>query len=147
MISLTIIAVDGERKTSHEKLTEIVDEVEALGERDDWSSNLVFRVSLVIEEQVQNVLDHAYADSQSAADGVIEVAITSRGDGVIIEIIDDGPPFDPLPEAPEPDLTSPVEERCVGGLGVYFIRTLMDEVVYSRDSGQNRLRMSTQKVK
>ena len=146
MISLTITTDSGERNTSHEKLTEIVDEVEALGERDAWSHNLVFRVSLVIEEQVQNVLDHAYADSQSVADGVIKVAITAEGDGVVIEIIDDGPPFDPLPQAPEPDLTSPAEERRVGGLGVYFIRTLMDEVVYSRESGQNRLRMSTQKV-
>ena len=146
MISLTVTTASGARGTSHEQLTEIVDEIEALGERDGWSSNLVFRVSLVIEEQVQNVLDHAYSDGRSAADGLIEVAITSEDDGVEIEIIDDGPPFDPLPQAPEPDLTSPVEERRVGGLGVYFIRTLMDEVVYSRESDQNRLRMYTQKV-
>ena len=54
-------------------------------------------------------------------------------------IADDGRPFDPLTEAPEPDLESAIEDRPIGGLGVHLVRTMMDEVRYRREEGKNRL--------
>ena len=56
-------------------------------------------------------------------------------------------PFDPLTEAPEPDLTAAVSERRVGGLGVHLTKTLMDEVRYSREAHRNRLSIVTRKVR
>ena len=44
------------------------------------------------------------------------------------EIQDDARPYDPLQEAPPPDLDSALEDRRVGGLGVYLVKTLMDDV-------------------
>ena len=131
------------RRTSYEELADLVAAIEALGEQANWPGDLTFRVSLVIDELAQNVVDYAYSD----AHGDVEVAVTSRDETVVIKIVDEGQPFDPLTEAPAPDLTSPIEDRPIGGLGVHFTRTLMDDVEYSRESGKNCLKIVTRKVR
>ncbi len=128
-------------RDSHEKLPELVAAVESLGEQDGWPTEVTFRVSLVVDELVQNVLDYAYKDGS----GDVEVAVTSQNDDIVIEITDEGVPFDPLNDAPEPDVTSAIEDRPVGGLGVHFAKTLMDAVEYSRDSQKNRLKIIASK--
>ena len=55
------------------------------------------------------------------------------------EVVDDGRPFDPLSDAPEPDLDAEVEDRPIGGLGTHFVKTFMDEVAYEHDGGYNRI--------
>ncbi len=131
------------RKTSYTELADLVAAIEELGEEDGWSGELTFRISLVVDELAQNVVDYAYIDTP----GDVEVAVTSTDETVVIEITDEGKPFDPLTEAPAPDLTSPIESRPIGGLGVHFTKTLMDDVEYRRESGQNRLRIVARKVK
>ena len=131
------------RRTSYTELADLVAAIEELGEEDGWSGELTFRISLVVDELAQNVVDYAYIDTP----GDVEVAVTSRDETVVIEITDEGKPFDPLTEAPAPDLTSPIESRPIGGLGVHFTKTLMDDVEYRRESGQNRLRIVARKVK
>ncbi|MCY3619235.1 MAG: ATP-binding protein [Acidimicrobiaceae bacterium] len=131
------------RKTSYNELADLVAAIEELGEEDGWSGELTFRISLVVDELAQNVVDYAYIDTP----GDVEVAVTSTDETVVIEITDEGKPFDPLTEAPAPDLTSPIESRPIGGLGVHFTKTLMDDVEYRRESGQNRLRIVARKVK
>ena len=65
----------------------------------------------------------------------------SVGDGVVMaEISDDGRAFDPL-QVPPPDLDADLELRPIGGLGVHFMKTLMDEVAYRREGGRNILTM------
>ena len=56
-----------------------------------------------------------------------------------IEMVDDGKPFDPLTEAPVPDVNAPMDERPIGGLGVFLVRKLMDELTYRREEGRNHL--------
>ena len=143
MLFLTTSANGEVRRSSYEQLTELVAAVEALGERDGWSGDLTFRVSLVIDELAQNAVDYSHEDRS----GDVEVEVTSRHEDVIIEIADDGIPFDPLTEAPEPDLESSLEDRPVGGLGLHFTKTLMDGVEYRRESGKNRLKIITRKVR
>ena len=129
------------RRTSYTELADLVAAIEALGEEDGWPGDLTFRISLVVDELAQNVVDYAYQDQP----GDVEVEVTSEPEAVTIEITDEGRPFDPLTEAPEPDLSSPIEDRPIGGLGVHFTKTLMDDVEYSRESGKNRLRIVTRK--
>lgn len=143
MLFLTTTTNGEVLRSSHDELPQLVESVEALGERDGWPGELTFRVSLVIDELAQNVVDYAYAD----AVGNVEVAVISEPEAVVIEIVDEGRPFDPLTQAPEPDLTSSLEDRPVGGLGVHFTKTLMDDVEYFRESGQNRLRIVARKVR
>ena len=129
------------RRTSYEDLADLVAAIEALGEEDGWPGELTFRVSLVVDELAQNVVDYAYNDTP----GDVEVAVTSRDETIVIEIVDEGKPFDPLTDAPAPDLTSPIESRPIGGLGVHFTKTLMDDVEYRRESGKNCLKIVTRK--
>ncbi len=54
-------------------------------------------------------------------------------------LTDDGKPFNPLEEAPVAILDGSIEERPIGGLGIHFMRILMDEVAYQRTNGHNQL--------
>ncbi len=141
MLFLTINASGEVSRSNYEDLPELVAAVEALGERDGWPGEVTFRISLVIDELAQNVVDYSHEGQPSD----VEVEVTSREEDIIVEITDDGIPFNPLTDAPEPDLTSSIEDRPIGGLGVYFMKTLMDHVEYFRESGRNRLKIIASK--
>ena len=130
-------------KTARDELERITAAIDDLAEEDDWPADLLFRVQLVLEELTLNIVDYGHDDDTSD----FEIAFMSEGDSLTIEIVDGGRAFDPLNDAPEPDLTSGVAERRVGGLGVHFVRTLMDDVQYERSAGKNRLKMVTRKVR
>ena len=130
-------------QTSRDELARITTAIEGLTQQDDWPDELVFRVNLVLEELVLNIID--YGQDGSVPDIALE--IESEADSIRIELSDRGRPFDPLTEAPEPDLTSALGERSVGGLGVYLTKELMDEVRYSREAHRNRLSIVTRKVR
>ena len=122
-------------ETNRDELARIVSALEEFGEQESWAPDLIFRVNLVIEEWVLNVMDYGY----DGGDNEIELKLTSEPDSLTIEIVDAGKPFDPLHDAPEPDLDSPIEDRPVGGLGVYMVRTMMDQTHYRREEGKNHL--------
>ena len=116
--------------------------VEDLGLRDDWPPDLVFRVNLALEELGLNIMDYGLESTEQE----IEITLTSDADSLVIEIMDEGRPFDPLSDAPTPDLDGPVEDRRVGGLGIHLVRTMMDEMQYRREQGKNRLTLVTRKT-
>ena len=122
-------------KADRKELERVSAAIKSLAADEDWSSDTLFRVDLVMDELVVNIMDYGYDDS----DHEIDITFTSEEDAVTIEITDEGRSFDPLNDAPEPDLTSPLEERRVGGLGVYLARTMMDELVYRREGDRNHL--------
>ena len=122
-------------KSDREELDGITTAVEAFSADEDWSTDLLFRINLVIEELVLNIIDYGYDDN----DHEIELSFKSDANSVTIDITDEGRAFDPLNDAPEPDISSPLEERHVGGLGVYLARTMMDELTYRRENSRNHL--------
>jgi serine/threonine-protein kinase RsbW len=80
---------------------------------------------------------HGFAGKR---DGTIRLVV-EHADGLLsAELIDDGPPFDPLlAEVEEPD--GDIEERKVGGLGLALVKSFMDRICYRRDGGFNRVNM------
>jgi anti-sigma regulatory factor (Ser/Thr protein kinase) len=122
---------------SHDELGRITGAVDDLGHRESWSNDLLFRVHLVLEELVLNIIDYGFDDGKD--DHELEVVLTSDDDALTIEITDDGFPFDPLQDAKTPDVNAPLEDRPIGGLGVHLVRTMMDEMHYRRDHGKNHL--------
>ncbi|HET7597031.1 MAG TPA: ATP-binding protein [Burkholderiales bacterium] len=92
-------------------------------------------MNIALDEALSNIIKHGYPDG-----GVHEIRLRlAVSEGMLIaEIEDDGVPFDPL-NAPAPDIDAPLEQRPVGGLGVHFMRELMDEVAYTRTAGHNSL--------
>ena len=99
--------------------------------------NLLFKIRLCCEEAVQNVVDYAYTDGLGSLE-----AGTSLQDGVLkIFLKDEGTPFNPLLKA-DPDITASLEDRAIGGLGIFLCKQMMDKVEYSFEEGHNILIMS-----
>ena len=124
---------------SLDQLERITAVVEDLGEQDDWPPDLVFKVNLVLDELWVNVVNY------SGATGEVEISLDADADEVRLEIADDGRPFDPLTETVEPDIDAPLEDRPIGGLGIFLVREMMDELHYKREDGKNRLAMVKRK--
>ncbi|MEG9862852.1 MAG: ATP-binding protein [Parvularculales bacterium] len=112
--------------------------VEAFSQARGWAPEFEFHIKLMLEELVTNIVSYGY-DGDEGGSHAIEVEIDSGAESVTVEVMDNGRAFDPLAEAPLPDLTSSVEERQVGGLGVHLVRTMSDEVRYERKGDKNCL--------
>lgn len=112
--------------------------VEAFGERSKLPADVVFDIKLAIEEVVTNTISYGYADEKSHT---IEVRLDLRGDQLKVRIIDDGRAFDPR-DAKEPDTTTALKDRQLGGLGIHLVKNLMDHVEYRREGGRNRLTLT-----
>ena len=81
------------------------------------------------------MISHGYEDG---LEHEICVRISHEDENMKVEVEDDGRPFNPL-EAPPPDTGKPLTERQVGGLGIYLMREMMDEVEYRRENDKNLL--------
>ena len=125
---------------AHDQLDQIPWALEEFAERDNWPPDLIFKLNLVLEELGVNIVSYSGATSD------IEISLASDGETVSIEIADDGNPFNPLVELETPDTSAPLDQRSIGGLGVHLVRTIMDELHYSRENGMNRLAMTKRKV-
>jgi anti-sigma regulatory factor (Ser/Thr protein kinase) len=100
---------------------------------------LQFKIRLSIEEAVENVVRYAYDGGL----GWIEVGTELDPEGVMLTILlkDAGIPFNPL-EKDDPDITQSVEEREIGGLGIFLCKKLMDHIEYKYEDGCNILIMT-----
>src|SRR5690242_4659104 len=87
------------------------------------SAELTHDLEVALDEVLGNVILHGYRDTQ----GEIFVRFHRTADAFVIEVEDHGVAFDPT-EVPAPDLSAPLRERQVGGLGLHFVRNLVDEV-------------------
>lgn len=129
-------------ETRLEEMERLSSAIEDLGRGDDWPADLSFQVNLVLEELWLNVVNHGHDDGFHE----VEIELTSEAEAVTIETTDDGKPFDPLNDAPEPDLKGPLNDRTVGGLGIHLVRTMMDEMRYRREGGKNHLLLVKRRV-
>ena len=130
------------RKATIDEIEIILEAVEYFGEQEDWDPALTFKVKLAIEELGINVVNHGRVDEIPG----IEIIVTSSPEKLTITIEDDGRPFDPLNDAPEPDLTSAIDYRPIGGLGIHFVREMMDEMTYRHEDGKNCLALTLNRV-
>lgn len=96
---------------------------------------IVADMQVALDEILSNIAKYAYADG---AEHRIDVRLRVLG-GVLEAVVeDDGAPFDPL-AVPAPDVSAPLRERRVGGVGIHFARNLLDELTYERIGERNRL--------
>lgn len=94
-------------------------------------------VNLALEEAVTNVMLYAYPGKS----GQVLVEADKSAKQVIFTISDTGIPFDPT-QQDEPDITQSVEERSIGGLGIFLVRQIMDDVRYERKDNKNILTLT-----
>jgi serine/threonine-protein kinase RsbW len=93
-------------------------------------------LDLLIEEIFMNVCSHAYPNGREGA-VTLSYSVPSPGE-LRVEVADQGAAFNPL-TAPPPDVTLDLEDRPVGGLGIFLVKALAPSATYSRDRDWNRL--------
>ena len=121
-----------------ERLAEAFDD---FADRHQVSDRARFQLQLCLEEMVLNVINYGFDDDAEHEIHVdFEFQIDSRT--ITVNILDDGRRFNPLTEVPEPDIDAKLEDRTVGGLGVHFVRTFMDDADYRHEDGKNRLTLT-----
>ena len=97
----------------------------------------VMHLELAVEEATANICSYAY----EIPPGEVTIKISREPELFRIELIDSGVPFDPM-AMETPDLKAELESRQVGGLGVFLIRRMLDDVHYSRSGAQNILSLA-----
>lgn len=130
-ISMTI-------ESKHDELDRITAAIEELGEESGWPLELVYKINLVLEELALNIMNYGYTDEEVH---YIDLTVKTEDAKVTIEIVDDGRPFNPISDAPAPDLEGPMMDRRIGGWGIHIVRTIMDDVSYVRADNKNRMKL------
>lgn len=106
------------------------------------TAKAAYAVRLAVDEACANIIEHAYQNEG----GEIECIVQDTMDQLIVTLRDWGKPFDP-DLVPEPDIAAPLEKRTKGGLGLYFMLKMMDEVKFDFPTdGPNKLTMVKKKV-
>jgi anti-sigma regulatory factor (Ser/Thr protein kinase) len=113
--------------------------LQAFGRMHGLADQLVDQFVLALDELVANIVQHGLSTDDHET---IRISITLDAARLGMEISDPGKAFDPLHEAPAPDLDSPLEQRRIGGLGVHFVRAMMDDVTYRREGDRNVLTLA-----
>jgi anti-sigma regulatory factor (Ser/Thr protein kinase) len=127
------------------EIAKLQGELENFGEKCSLSSKTLFELNLILEEVLANVISYAYGDNQRHE--IVVRADLTDGE-LVIEVEDDGRPFNPL-QIPPPDLDRRLEQRSVGGLGLHLVRELTSSIEYTRREEKNHLvmRKKTEKSK
>lgn len=111
------------------RLARIREFVVEVGHEIGLDGSTLYDLQLAVDEACTNVVEHGY-DGQG---GRIEVVIESADGGVRVIVRDWGLAFDPK-AVPQPDVTAPLEQRPLGGLGLFLIRHVMDDIKFEFDA-------------
>ena len=113
--------------------------VEEIGEELGLDMELQMNLNLVMEEMVVNVISYAYPEGKEAD---IELLAESDGKELTFVLSDRGKEFDPtMNETGDTDMDVNPAERDLGGMGIYIVKNIMNEVTYQRLEGKNLLTM------
>jgi serine/threonine-protein kinase RsbW len=123
-------------------LDEIRDFVAAIAGKAGFESKEIYSIQLATDEAASNIIEHAY---HGIPGGKIEISCGMERGLLTIVLKDHGKSFDPSSVRP-PNLKADLSERQIGGLGIYLMRKLMDEVHYESVPGKgNRLTLLKRK--
>ena len=121
-----------------QQIPQLAEFVETIADEAGLDQGCAMNLNLALEEAVTNVIMYAYPPK---TDGLVDIEAIIRSNQLEFIISDSGTPFDPT-AAPEADTTLGVEERQIGGLGIFLVRKIMDSVEYKREGDKNILFMT-----
>jgi serine/threonine-protein kinase RsbW len=124
-----------------EFLDEVRDHVAAKARQGGFGERAVYSVQLAADEAASNIIEHAY---DGLPDGSFRLRCECSNDGLIMTFLDHGRPFD-MTKVEKPDVTADLSARKIGGLGVYLMHKLMDQVAYKVTRSGNFLSLIKQK--
>ncbi len=122
------------------ELAVAAERVDAFCAEHGLSPDVAFAVNVSVDELLTNTISYGFDDGGRHR---IEMTVRMEGSVLVVELADDAKPYDPT-TAPHPDIAAPIEERPIGGLGVHFVRELMDGFRYRRSDGRNIVTLTKQ---
>ena len=121
-----------------ESIPVITEFVDGQLEQFDCPVKAQMQIDIAIDELFSNIVHYAYHPGTGPA--TVRVEVIEEPLSVVITFIDQGVPYDPLAKA-DPDVTLSVEEREIGGLGIYIVKKNMNEITYEYKDGRNILKI------
>ena len=119
-----------------DRMDDVLDFINAELEAHDVPMKVIMQIDIAVEELFVNIAHYAY--NPEVGEAAVTVDVQEEPRGAVIRFVDRGKPYDPLSRE-DPDVTLGVEERQIGGLGIYMVKKSMDEVSYAYEDGQNIL--------
>ena len=124
------VAFPALRENLPQMLSLITDEIKKSFHDDKW----VNRLKVCAEEILVNIVD--YSKSEKV---YITCELVNNNKSMRFEFVDAGTPYNPLEEKPDVDIDAEIDERRIGGLGIFLYTTIMDKMEYRYEDGQNHL--------
>lgn len=125
--------VDIRLKNQLPEIHRLADLVDAFFSDRGLPLKLSYNFNLALDEIITNIVSYGYDDE---AEHAIDVRLELIDGVVEAEVVDDAKAYNPL-DAKEPDIDAALEDRPIGGLGVFFVKELMDDVRYRYENGRN----------
>ncbi len=117
-------------KAQKKNMKDILTFVQCICEKADIDTSTCLDVKLAVEEICMNLISYAY---EKTGPGPIRLKIQIDESRIIINIYDQAPPFDPE-DAPIPDICADVDDMKIGGLGLFIVQQIMDDITYTPDT-------------
>jgi anti-sigma regulatory factor (Ser/Thr protein kinase) len=130
-----------ELRSDLSEIRRVAEEVEAFGSRNKLPDIVIGHVNLALDELLTNTISYGFeppAARRGPIAPLIKVTLKLDDGRLLVELVDNGKPFDPFKRA-DPDVSRAIEDREIGGLGIFLVRKLMDQVGYARVNDQNRV--------
>ncbi len=126
---------------TQKNLSRFIGFVSEIAEGLEFSPEKINDIKVSAEEALMNIFNYAYPDDPGDATAACRL---DENGHLVIEIIDSGEAFD-LSSADDPDVDSDISSRRIGGLGIFLIKQLMDDVEYRREAHKNILKLTVKK--
>ncbi len=120
---------------SHSEIRNLRKIFDEFANKNSLTENVRRDVQLALDELVTNIIDYGYNDNEEDA---IEVGLNLSEDCLTLEIVDNASEYNLL-EKEDPDITKSIDNKSIGGLGIFLVKQLMTDVKYERTDGKNRV--------
>ena len=124
-----------ELKSKMSELNSLCQHLEDCGTAMELPQKCLFEINLGLDELFTNIISYGFEDE---SEHQIKFSLVKDNETLVVQVEDDGKPFNPL-EAASPSVSEDLDEVEIGGLGIHLIKKMMDDIVYQRVEGKNRL--------
>ena len=119
-----------------DNLAQVLQFVDSRLEEEDCPIGVQMKIDVAVEELFVNIASYAYAPGSGSA--TVRMEVEEDPKTVVITFVDCGVPYDPLAKE-DPDVTLSINDREIGGLGIFMVKKSMDDMIYAYENGQNIL--------
>ena len=119
-----------------DNLAQVLQFVDSRLEEEDCPIGLQMKIDVAVEELFVNIASYAYAPDSGSA--TVRMEVEENPKTVVITFADHGVHYDPLAKE-DPDVTLSINDREIGGLGIFMVKKSMDDMIYAYENGQNVL--------